>query len=227
MYTAIELFILIIGIFIIVQQNMKFLSYLFFWLFKENETVIWLFSLLFLPGTFIHEFGHFIFAEGLGVRTFDFDIIPSVLPDKTIKLGGVQMEHTDVIRRTIVGIAPVLFGIILMWVGSWAASVFKNLWYVQALYMYVLFQISHTMFSSKKDMEGVVLGGIVIAILTGIVYVVSTLVTITFMSVIIGKVTAYIAVNSHYLRNGVRIALLIDAISCVTLWVVLKLGKKV
>ena len=199
----------------------------FFWFIKSNETVIWLFALLFLPGTFIHEAGHLLFAEFLHVRTFDFDVIPQVLPDKTIKLGGVQMEQTDIIRRTIVGLAPVFFGIIVIWLGSYTASLFGSVWYVQPIYYYFLFEVSHTMFSSKKDMEGVFLGIVVIVILLGIVYIVGQIVQIGFLATMGEQIVGFLSENSGYLRSGFRLALGISIVLYGLLWSVLKMGRRI
>ncbi len=227
MITILEILVILIVVFILVQQNIKLLSYFFFWFIKSNETVIWLFALLFLPGTFIHEAGHLLFAEFLHVRTFDFDVIPQVLPDKTIKLGGVQMEQTDIIRRTIVGLAPVFFGIIVIWLGSYTASLFGSVWYVQPIYYYFLFEVSHTMFSSKKDMEGVFLGIVVIVILLGIVYIVGQIVQIGFLATMGEQIVGFLSENSGYLRSGFRLALGISIVLYGLLWSVLKMGRRI
>lgn len=227
MFIIFEILIVLIILFILVQQNVKLLSYFFFWFIRSNETVIWLFALLFLPGTFIHEAGHLLFAEFLHVRTFDFDIIPQVLPDKTIKLGGVQMEQTDMVRRTIVGLAPVFFGIIVIWLGSYAASLFGHVWYIQLFYFYFLFEVSHTMFSSKKDMEGVFLGIVVIALLLGMVYVIGQIVHIAFLATLGSKMVDFLVKNSMYLQNGFRAALGIAIALYALLWSVLKMGRRI
>lgn len=161
------------------------------------------------------------------MRTFDFDVIPQVLPDKTIKLGGVQMEQTDIIRRTMVGLAPVFFGIIVIWLGSYIASLFGGLWYAQLIYFVFLFEVSHTMFSSKKDMEGVFLGIVVIATLLGIVYVVGQVVQIAFLATLGSKIVNFLVKNSGYLQSGFRLALGISIVLYGLLWGVLKMGRRI
>ena len=49
-----------------------------------------IFSILFLPGVFLHEFSHFVMAKILRVRTGKFSIFPQSLPDGRLQLGYVE-----------------------------------------------------------------------------------------------------------------------------------------
>jgi len=78
---------------------------------------------LFFPGTVIHELAHLLAAGLLFVKTGSMEIIPKVMDDE-IRLGSVQVAKTDPFRRTIIGVAPVLLGM---------AIIFGILFYLQPL----------------------------------------------------------------------------------------------
>lgn len=113
-------------------------------------------AIVFLPGTFIHELSHLIFAKLLGVQTGEFSIWPS-LQENGAKLGSVQVAKTDLFRRSLIGIAPLIVGTAII-IGLIWLVVSQNLisdYKVLALIGLLIFQISNTMFSSKRDLEGV------------------------------------------------------------------------
>lgn len=120
---------------------------------KLSHTVK-LFSFVLFPGTFIHELAHYLTAHVLGVKTFSFDLLPE-LEGESVRLGSVSMEQSDIVRRTIIGVAPLIIGL---------ASIFFCFWLISRQSSYVLwqvalagiftFQMSNTMFPSKADMKG-------------------------------------------------------------------------
>lgn len=68
-------------------------------------------ALLTWPGTVVHEFSHWIMAQLLRVPV----TLPHLLPGKierdgSIKLGYVRGAETDLIRASLIGVAPFLFG---------------------------------------------------------------------------------------------------------------------
>lgn len=107
-----------------------------------------MFAILFLPGTFIHEISHFLTALFLFVPVGQPEFMP-VRYENGIKLGSVPIGKTDPIRRTLVGVAPILFGLVILFL---AVYLIKNIFVVG----FVAFEIGNTMFSSKKDLEGVI-----------------------------------------------------------------------
>ncbi len=112
-------------------------------------------AFLFLPGTFLHELSHFLMAKALRVRTVGFTLIPKIGSD-SIVLGSVGIEKPDPIRRFLIGIAPFLIGTTLLLFGIHffnSLNLPLNSPYT-LIFIYALFTISNTMFSSKKDLEG-------------------------------------------------------------------------
>jgi len=69
-----------------------------------------LFSLLFLPGVFLHELSHFVMAKILRVKTGKFSLIPRPMPGGKLQMGYVEIEQTDIVRDSLIGIAPLLTG---------------------------------------------------------------------------------------------------------------------
>jgi hypothetical protein len=149
-------FIEFVSLFLLSKFLTKSLLRLFFKFTKSKKiTVVFLFC-LFFPGTVIHELAHLLAAGLLFVKTGSMEIMPKIMDDE-IRLGSVQVAKTDPFRRTIIGVAPVLLGM---------AIIFGTLFYLQPLaeknsgiyifLFYVIFSIGNTLFSSKKDLEGTV-----------------------------------------------------------------------
>lgn len=131
-----------------------------------------IFSMLFLPGIFLHELSHFWMAKILGVQTGKFSIFPQSLPDGRLQLGYVETAKSDVVRDSLIGAAPLIVGTIfvafvaiyklemrLLW------DVFRNgqldlFWMgirvlpqVSDFYVwfYLVFAVSSTMLPSQSD----------------------------------------------------------------------------
>jgi hypothetical protein len=123
-----------------------------------------LFSLIFSPGIILHELSHLLSATVLFVSVGNIDFTPKK-NGNGVRLGSVEIAKTDPIRRSLIGLAPILFGLMVIvgtvYLFSLNILFFQN----QGIYLfvaailitaYLLFVISNTMFSSSKDMEGTV-----------------------------------------------------------------------
>jgi ABC-type transport system involved in multi-copper enzyme maturation permease subunit len=134
----------------------KSLLRLFFSVTKNNKIAIGLLVFFFFPGTVIHELAHLLAAGLVFVKTGNMELMPKVVGNE-IRLGSVEVVRTDPFRRAIIGVAPVLLGLFI---------IFGILFYLQAfpiknivLYLfsfYIIFAVGNTLFSSKKDLEGAV-----------------------------------------------------------------------
>lgn len=121
-------------------------------IFKKDTTVVFIVSLLFLPGTFIHELCHAMAATFLGSRVTAFSIWPRIEGD-TIKMGYAEVEVLDIFRNSLIGIAPLLIGTLALYFLS-ASFQSAELVY-QIIYLYLIFQISNSMFLSPADVREV------------------------------------------------------------------------
>ena len=84
-------------------------------LFSTTSPGIFLYSILVLPGTIIHELSHWIVAEVLGVRTGQISIFPDLETGaSTRRLGSVATAKSDPFRAFLIGIAPFISGLAIL-----------------------------------------------------------------------------------------------------------------
>jgi len=148
-----------------------------------------IFSLIFLPGVFLHELSHFVMAKILRVPTGRFSIFPQPLPDGRLQLGYVETAKSDIVRDSLIGAAPLIAGAIvvaviandrldmrilwdvfrngqfnLFWMGINALPRVKDFY----LWFYLAFVVSSTMMPSESDrhawLELVISVGVLFAI---------------------------------------------------------------
>jgi hypothetical protein len=142
---------------------------------RQPDTSMALFSLLFLPGVFLHEASHFITARVLGVRTGRFSILPRKMEGGRIRLGYVETAQTDIFRDALIGVAPLVtgglfvalvgiyrLGLDTIWVSIIqgqldaigqaikSAAAQPDFW----LWFYLVFTVSSTMMPSESDRRG-------------------------------------------------------------------------
>ncbi|KAA3642301.1 MAG: hypothetical protein DWQ07_25035 [Chloroflexi bacterium] len=77
---------------------------------RRGEIAMILFSLVFFPGVVLHEASHYIMAKLLGVPTGRISILPRDKGDGRLQLGFVETGQTDIIRDSLIGAAPFIFG---------------------------------------------------------------------------------------------------------------------
>jgi hypothetical protein len=131
-----------------------------------------IFSLIFLPGVFLHELSHYLMAKSLRVPTGRFSVIPQPLPDGRLMLGYVETAKSDILRDSLIGAAPLIAGTVfvayvavyrldmrvlwdvlrngqfnLFWMGIRALPYAENFF----LWFYLAFAVSSTMLPSQSD----------------------------------------------------------------------------
>lgn len=123
-------------------------------------------ALLFLPGTIIHELSHALTAQLLGVKIKEIILYPHE-DEKTgeWKAGTTIIAKTDQLRLALIGIAPLLIGVILLNVAVFYLFNFSLPWDKPVLVFDALFKIgnyplfffifiiSTTMFTSRSDLR--------------------------------------------------------------------------
>src|SRR5215208_4434298 len=77
---------------------------------RDTRVTMGIFSMLFLPGVFLHELSHFVMAKLLRVRTRKFSIFPQSLADGRLQLGYVETAKSDMLRDSLIGAAPLIVG---------------------------------------------------------------------------------------------------------------------
>ncbi len=170
-YAVLALFLILI-IFFLSRSVYRQIYLLFYRVGKHRSWAIHLLLLVFLPGTIVHELSHFLAATFLGVRTGTINLIPQIKEEGQVIAGETQIAQCDPIRYSLIGIAPFVSGILLIYsVGrfllfgdtglafnffsfsAWISLMQKNFSLLGMFSAFFLFWVSNTMFSSKKDLE--------------------------------------------------------------------------
>lgn len=146
---------------------------LFFLLITRNpKLAILLFSLVFLPGVFLHEISHYLTAKLLRVRTGRFSVFPREKGDGKLQLGFVEIAGTDPIRESVIGAAPLLAGSVFVAFAGISRLGMDSVWMALTqqglgegiselfalfrqpdvwLWLYLALAVSSTMFPSSSD----------------------------------------------------------------------------
>lgn len=139
---------------------------------RQAEISMALFSLLFMPGVLMHELSHFLMAKLLDVPTGRFSIIPKKLEGGRIQLGYVETVSTDFVRDALIGVAPLVTGVIFVAFAGVSRLGMNALWESLTqgqlnsinpalismvarpdfwLWFYLVFTVSSTMLPSASD----------------------------------------------------------------------------
>jgi len=145
-------------------------------------------SLIFLPGVVVHELSHLFMAVVLFVPVGNMEFVPKK-SEGGLKLGSVEIGKTDPVRRSLIGFAPFLIGfaliVFIVYLFTFNIEFFKD----KGVYVflgtiigisYLLFAISNTMFSSKKDMEGTIEILATLLIISVVLYILGVRPSISF-----------------------------------------------
>lgn len=155
----------------------------------DREVAVWLYALPLLPGVILHEMSHALAARLVGVRVGRVSVLPVRQGDR-IQLGFVPVERTGPVRTTLIGLAPLLVGCLVLilighlglglgpvgmalagadWAKAWAylKSVIRAP--DAALWIYLAFAVSNTMLPSRSDMRAWPVLALFFAVVVGLV----------------------------------------------------------
>lgn len=122
----------------------------------SQHTVIVIWSLIFLPGTLIHEVSHFLVAALTGARTGKIEIFPKYLEDDShVALGSIQTQKLNPLQGFLVGLAPFISGLaLLIWLASLlqAGLATPNYWLL-VIEGYLFFTIANSFLPSWSDIR--------------------------------------------------------------------------
>lgn len=138
----------------------------------QEDTASLVYFVLLLPGVLLHEASHWLMAKLLRVRTGEVTIGLNQKRGGQLEMGSVRVAQTDPIRSSLIGLAPLLGGsLVVFLIGRWAlgiqalASVLQTgngthvaeeLWSALHLpdfwlWLYLIFAISNAMLPSESD----------------------------------------------------------------------------
>ena len=182
--------LLILGPHILFQRLLHTeLQKVFLLITRRTEITIVIFSILFLPGVFLHEVSHYIMAVILRVKTGRFSLIPQNLGNGKLRMGYIETAKTDFFRDALIGIAPLLtgglfvgfaglqkLGLLSLWDSLTLMDPGKIIPSVQDvfskpdfwLWFYLTVVVSSTMMPSPSDRRAWVPLGVMIILLLGL-----------------------------------------------------------
>ena len=169
----ISIFLLFIQIIIIYFLSRIVINKIFHFLihiFRNNKLAYIFISILFFPGTALHELSHFFAATVLFLKVKELSVFPEK-KNGSIKLGHVYYEKKDFIRAILVGISPFFAGLFFFWILSALSLFANNNLYIDVLIIYLIFSVSATMFSSKKDLQDMLYLIPIAVVIIGIIYI--------------------------------------------------------
>ncbi len=110
-------------------------------------------AIIYFPGTVIHEMAHFLTAKILRVPTGRVSLFPR-FTEHGLQLGSVEIGRTDIFRRFLVGVAPLIVGILLLLVTFYLTANYTLPWWGYLLSGYCIVTVANTMNLSKSDLRG-------------------------------------------------------------------------
>ncbi len=75
---------------------------------------VYVYFFLLLPGTAAHELSHLLVAAILGVKTGKVSLGPKPRENGVVQFGAVEYYRADPVRESLVGLAPLLVGSVLV-----------------------------------------------------------------------------------------------------------------
>jgi len=195
------------------------ISFFFFKFTKSSNFSIHVLSFLFLPGVIIHELSHWLVASILFVPTGEIEFLPKA-HGESIKLGSVQIGITDPFRRFVIGVAPILVGLgIILLIFQFVSPISLSFSFKSLLFFYVIFEIGNTMFSSKKDLEGIFVFAILFFLFVSILFFLKVPLLDLLRNFITNNVIGSLVLALNYF---ILIAIIIDAIIIAVLRLLLR-----
>ncbi len=168
---SILLFLIIFALTIFLQQWLhRHIQGFALALTGEPGCAIRLLFYLLLPGILLHEASHYVTAKLLLVPTNGISVGVGRARKQQVSLGTVSVERTDIVRQSLIGVAPFVVGIGAIWlILAWGFDLwpgltlsfeqmllrvheYSNDW-TTWLDVYLIFAVSTAMIPSESDRE--------------------------------------------------------------------------
>lgn len=144
----------VIAIFILSRAVLRHM-FIFLHRFTRSQTLgISIISILYFPGTVIHEMSHFIVALILNMHPRDVSLFP-VIDGRRVRLGHVEYEREkgDFIRPILVGVAPLFGASVVLWLLVQTNLLYETHLGIRLLVGYFILSVTANMFSSDQDLK--------------------------------------------------------------------------
>jgi len=170
------LFILLLLLFLISRKIINLIYTFFLFVFRSRKFAIGILSVILLPGTFIHELSHLLMATLLRVQVGKLSVCPKIEDSEEVLIGHMEVGKADPFRLTLVGIAPMITGLSIIYLigkifmQNIPLTIPYTLNPIRLLGFYLLLVTCQTMFSSRKDLKSLIIVGPVIIIIAASLY---------------------------------------------------------
>jgi len=172
-----------------IHQHLHGVAYLFT---RNKDAAVLLYAVPLFPGVVLHELSHWMMAKLVGVRTGSLSLLPRRDRSGHVRLGSVVIERTDPIRASLIGVAPLISGsVVVLLIGYWVfgvsamgeallrgdvtaiAATFWEMLHVPDmwLWLYLLFALANAMLPSSSDRETWPPVLLFLALVVGLAYV--------------------------------------------------------
>lgn len=123
---------------------------------RSTSVSFYILSLIYLPGTVLHEVSHLLTSVVLYVMPHGMSFIPAIEKHEkgyAVRFGSVHHVKTDPIRGILIGSSPIFAGICFFY-AVFAFGLFPHESIaINSLFIYLFFSISSSMFLSKEDLK--------------------------------------------------------------------------
>lgn len=125
-------------------------------LFSSDKPGLFLYSAVMFPGTILHELSHWLMAEILLVKTGQITLIPEKDSSHLeTRLGSVATARTDPVRGFLIGIAPFVSGLFVLFLLGYFLELGWGTyhWWIIALLIYGEIVVGNSMITSQADLR--------------------------------------------------------------------------
>ncbi len=204
-----------------IHQHLHGIAFL---LTRNREAAVLVYAVPLFPGVLLHELSHWAMAKLLFVRTGKMSLLPKRDRDGHIQLGSVTVERADPVRSSLIGIAPLISGSLLVLylgyrmlgagslegalrAGDLGAIVLGFVAMLRAqdmwLWLYLLFVVANAMLPSPSDRETWPPVIVFLAVLVGLAY-------LSGQSQLLAQLTPWAVTGMRWLAAAFAMTILVD-----------------
>ena len=232
-------FLLLLGAKRLITRSLQELSVR--WM-GDPDVALVLYFVVVLPGVVIHELSHWLAAKILRVRVGKLSIGPVRKGrSRKVSLGSVRVGRVDPLRASLIGIAPLLGGVLVILligylvldmdqvtntvVGLGVEGILEELGRLMRvpdfwLWLYLIFSVSNAMLPSESDMATVR----PILIFLGIVT--AAMLVITGMPSMPPDIVQAVNAVANYLASAFGLTLIVDAVLMIVIGLLLWITRR-
>jgi hypothetical protein len=171
------------------DRTEKTIQYVLWGISHSTKLGIYTYFILFLPGIILHELSHLFAALFLGVQTGEIRIIPVKKDNNEYQLGEVKTAETSPIKESIIGLAPLIVGMLsilfIIYFGlqiksihigsnNYFAELVKQFIQINKLQLFLsgygIFCFSNTMFISDSDKRAWIVFPLLLLLIISLIY---------------------------------------------------------